>query len=101
MAIPLYQSSIDKLLASGKTVDQIRTEFANMKSVAPVLRPKINSYLDSKATVSKLPDATTGQYTKQTADNATNVQSNPQSSYVQPNNNPAPVAPIQAGDYSI
>ena len=101
MAIPLYQSSIDKLLASGKTVDQIRTEFANMKSVAPVLRPKINSYLDSKATVSKLPDVTTGQYTKQAADNAMSNQSNPQSSYVQPSNNSAPVAPIQAGDYSI
>lgn len=105
MAIPLYQSSIDKLLTSGKTVDQIRTEFTNKKVIAPSLKSKVMSYLDSKATVSKLPDATTGPYTKQAADNAMNIQnntqSNPQPTYVQPSNNPAPVAPIQAGDYSI
>lgn len=105
MTIPLYQSSIDKLIASGKTVDQIRTEFANKNVIAPSLKSKVMSYLDSKATVSKLPDATTGPYTKQAAENVMNVQNNtqpnPQSTYVQPSNNPAPIAPVQAGDYSI
>ncbi len=101
MAIPLYQSSIDKALASGKTPEQLRAILSNNPTGKVAITNGLK-YLDSiRPVASKIPDATTGPYTKQTADNATSNQSNPQPTYVQPSNNPAPVVPIQSGDYSI
>ena len=74
MAIPLYQSSIDRALASGKTAEQLRTAMQNNKPMAPSLKAKAMAYLDTKSIpVLKLPDATTGPYTKQNADAQVNA----------------------------
>ncbi len=98
--IPLWKKSIDDALASGKNTDAMRAKLSNNPANSVVYKNALE-YLNSKSSAPKLPDATTGPYTKQTADNATSNQSNPQPTYVQPSNNPAPVVPIQSGDYSI
>ena len=92
MAIPLYQSSIDRALASGKTPEQLRTAMQNNKPMAPTLKAKALAYLDSKNTV-KLPDATTGPYTKANADAAANQPTN-----IVPN---SITNPSQPNDYSL
>lgn len=68
MAIPLYQSSIDKALASGKTPEQLRAILSNNPTGKVAITNGLK-YLDSLHPVApKLPDATTGPYTKQNAD---------------------------------
>lgn len=67
MAIPLYQSSIDKALASGKTPEQLRAVLSKNPTNKVAITNGLK-YLDSIHPVkSALPDATTGPYTKQNA----------------------------------
>lgn len=101
MAIPLYQSSIDKALASGKTPEQLRAILSNNPTGKVAITNGLK-YLDSiRPVASKIPDATTGPYTKQNAENAMNIQNNTQSTQqasVIPNSITNPSKP---NDYSL
>jgi len=69
MWIPSFQVSVDKALASGKSPDAMRKALENNPNNSVVQKNAL-AYLNTlHPVVAKLPDATTGVYTKQNADN--------------------------------
>lgn len=78
MATPIWQTSVDKALASGKSIEAMRTALSN-NPAGKVAQSNALKYLNGlHPTVAKLPDATVGPYTKQNADTQVNVQNNTQ-----------------------
>lgn len=101
MATPIWQTSVDKALASGKSIEAMRTALSN-NPAGKVAQSNALKYLNGlHPTVAKLPDATVGPYTKQNADTQVNVQNNTQANpwaSVVPNSMSNPSNPT---DYSV
>lgn len=88
MAIPMWQTSVDKALASGKSVEAMRAALSN-NPVWKVAQKKALDYLNRLHPV--LPDATTWPYTKANADAAAK----------QTNIVPNSTDPSKSSDYSL
>lgn len=73
MAIPSFQVSVDKALASGKSPEAMRKALLNNPNNSVVRKNALNYLNTLHPVVVKLPDTTTGPYTKQNADTQVNA----------------------------